>query len=514
MRAALWIASVGLIACGHPARPAADAGYVTDVTLVQLPQAVSGGLWADPAAYPTIPLHVLSDGHPRAVTVTIDGDATTATDAAADTKPGAYTAQVAVDKLSEGLHVLVADADGIQAMATLGISYSGKQWTRIDIDHDAATPLLHRVGEHMYLTWSDGSTGPRVAWLQELDGAGQAIGSKVALAGGTGQPDVLYARTAFGASSIGVLYQQPGGPYVNFVSIVGLDGTPILAPVALDPTGRYGSYGGDITFGAGGYDLTWRTNDGMGHSDVRWLHVDEATRTQTGPVVVAVPGNDDPHGGFDPIYDVAIHDDGTSSLVSFKRYEWNAALAIEIAKCQLATLQGGAVVNTDLAEIGTGYYWDDDCRIRADGTSPVLVWARKDLSSTAMNPPDDLRAARVMAGALDANRENGLFVLSAPESREEPFIVATSATPVLAWTDSRSYNGGTTGQVQLYATAFRSDLTAGTEVLFAHTHLIESTAGLNGVAAGSNAILTWIDERHGGTVVSPQPEVYLETVWQ
>jgi hypothetical protein len=252
----------------------------------------------------------------------------------------------------------------------------------------------------------------------------------------------------------------------------------------------------------------------MGHSDVRWLHVDEASHAQTGPVIVAIPGNDDPHGGFDPIYDVAIFDDGVSSLVSFKRYEWNTALQLEIAKCQLATLQAGAVVNTALAEIGSGFFWDDDCRIRDDGTSPVLVWAMKDLSSPATNPPDDLRAARVTGGVLDANRANGRFVLTAPESREEPFIVATSAAPVLAWTDSRSYNGGTTGQVQLYAAPLAADLSAGIQVLFAHTHFIESTGGVNGVAAGSNAILTWIDERHGGTVVSPMPEVYLETVWQ
>lgn len=85
----------------------------------------------------------------------------------------------------------------------------------------------------------------------------------------------------------------------------------------------------------------------------------------------------------------------------------------------------------------------------------------------------------------------------------------------MAWTDARSYAASVTdGEVQLYASVLGRDLAAANEVLFAHTHFIEGTGDLRGAPAGSNAIITWIDERHGGTVLDPRPEVYLDTVWQ
>jgi hypothetical protein len=313
-----------------------------------------------------------------------------------------------------------------------------------------------------------------------------------------------------------VLYQQRGGPYVNFFTIVGTDGTQKLAPIALDPTGRFGSYGGDVVYdGTSGFDLTWRTNDGAGGSQIQWMHVDEATTAVTGQLVVAQPGHDDPHGGFDPIFDIDILHDGATSLVAFKRYEWNTALALEVARCQIATIAQNAVAHTDLVEIGTGMYWDDDCRILSDGTSPIAVASGKSLLSSADNPPDDLHGVRAPAGALPTTRGDGHMILTAPEAREEPWFVPTSSSPVLAWADSRSYATSiNTGQIQVFAAPIAADLSAGTQVLFAHTHLIESSSDLHGAAAGTNAILVWIDERHGGNVITPRPEVYLETVWQ
>src|SRR6185436_9771701 len=103
--------------------------------------------------------------------------------------------------------------------------------------------------------------------------------------GGPGKEDVLYARTAFGANSIGVVYQQRGGPYKNFFTIVSRDGTELLAPMALDPNDRYGSSSGDIAWTGTGYDVVWRTNSGMGSSDIRWMHVDEASKNVTGPTI-------------------------------------------------------------------------------------------------------------------------------------------------------------------------------------------------------------------------------------
>ncbi len=507
-----------LCACGDNLKPGGDdtggpdaGGHGGDVTAVTLVQAVSGAMWVDPDAYPTIPIHIVVIGTPMSVAISLDSGAMIP--ATADATAGNWTAQLDVSAVPEGDHVLVAVADHVAATATLGIGRQGIQFTNFGVDQNAATPRLHRSGDHLYLTWTDIMTGTRVAWLQEIDGEGRGVGDRVALVGGVGKPDVLYARTAFGAASIGVLYQQNGGPYENFFTIVGPDGTSQLAPIALDPTGRFGSYGGDITYdGTSGFDVVWRTNDGMGNSQVQWMHVDEASATVTGSLVAAAPGHDDPHGGFDPIMDIAVLHDGSSSLVAFKRYEYNTELALEVSRCQVATITNNVVAEPVIVEIGNGMYWDDDCRILTDGTSPVAVAVGKSLLSNDDNPPEAFHGVRE---PLPANRGDGAMMVTAPEDREEPNLVPTAAAAVLAWSDSRSYAvDETTGQIQIYAAPIGADLVVGTQVVFAHTHVIESSSDIHGAAAGTNAILGWIDERHGGSVVSPRPEVYLETVWQ
>jgi hypothetical protein len=488
-----------------------DIGSDSNVTAVALPQAIDGAFFANPDAFATIPMHVVTTGHAGHVAVSIDG---TAVDAAADSDVQ-WTASLDISALSDGTHDVVADADGVQATATLVVNRGDIQFTQISIDQNAATPRLHRLGDHLVLTWTDIATGTRVAWMQQIDGGGRHTSDRIPLVGGAGQEDVLYARTALGVDNVGVLYQQRGGPYVNFFTVVARDGSTVVAAMPLDGD-QFGSNGGDVVYdGTSGFDVTWRTNDGMGNSKVHWMNVDEVSGEVTGPIVVAEPGDDDPHAGFDPITNVAVMHQGDASLVAFSRYEHDASLDLDVLRCQVATIQGGAVTQTVLAGVGGGFFWDDDCRVLDGGTAPVAVWARKSLTSSADNPPDVFAGARVANGELDAGRGNGATMVDAPESREEPWMVPTTAQPILAWTDSRSYDTDiTTGQVQLYAAVVGADLATSHEVLFPHTHFVEGTGDVHGAPAGSNAILTWIDERHGGSVLDPHPEVYLETVWQ
>ena len=492
--------AVALAACGENSTTNGDDDAGGPVHSVALPQAIGNAMWVNPDAFPTIPVHVAVEGDPSEVTVAIDGVAVDAV------KGEHWTAMVPVAALADGTYELVATAGDKTATATLAVGRQGIQWTQFGSDRNAATPRLHRDGEHLFLTWTDISSGSRVAWLQELDGAGRRLGNKTALVGGPGKEDVLYARTAFGKSSVGVVYQQRGGPYKNYFTIVSRDGAELLAPIALDPMDRYGSNSGDIVFTGSGYDIVWRTNSGMGSSDIRFMHVDEATREVTGPKIIAEPGS----GGFDAITNVTIRHANGTSLVAFLRYEYDPLLELDVKRCQLATIQNGNV-RTDLVAIGTGIYWDEDCRIVDDGAGPLVVRSAKDLTSSDDNPPDIFFGARV---PLAANRGDGRTILSAPETRSEPTVVATSARPIMAWTDARKYASEITqGEVELYVTTL-DDMTAGTHIGFPHTHFIEGTGDVRGAPAGSNAIITWIDERHGGTVLDPRPEVYLETVWQ
>ncbi len=478
-----------------------------NATAIRFTQAIGGAMWVNPEVFPIIPVHAIVDGEPSKVTISVDGVPFEAT---RDGEGPRWTAQVEVSLLDNGDHELIAEAHGVSTAAVLGAGREGIQWTSIAVDKNAATPRLHRMGDRLVLTWTDLSTGSRVAWLQELDGAGRRIGEKVALVGGAGQPDKLYARTAIGESTIGILYQEHGGPYKNFFTVVGRDGAPVIEPIVLDPSDRFGSYSGDVVVAGDGYDIVWRTNSGAGSSDVRWMHVSE-TGEASAPMIVAAPGNSDPHAGFDAITNVTIQHHAGTSLIAFSRYEYDTLLELELLKCQLATVVDG-VATSDVVGIGNDFTWDDDCRILNDGTGPVAVRSTKSLTSSEDNPPAELFATRV---PLTAGRGDGTKIVTGPETRYEPTLIGTTAQPILAWSDARSYAVDiTSGEVELYASVLGGDLVSTQHLGFRHTHFIEGTADIRGIAAGENAILTWIDERHGGSVVDPRPEVFLETIWQ
>jgi hypothetical protein len=507
-----WILCA-LAACGGSGRPDDVDGTAT---AIRFTQSIGGAMWVNPDVFPTIPVHVIVDGEPGRVTISVDGvefDATRDEGPRPDsaTPVAKWTAQVEVATLGDGTHEIVAESHGVSTTAVLAAGRDGVQWTSIAVDKNAATPRLHRIGDQLFLTWTDLSSGSRVAWMQELDGAGRRIGDKLALVGGEGQEDKLYARAASGSSTMGVLYQERGGPYKNFFSIVGRDGSPTIEPIVLDPSDRFGSYSGDVVFTGTGYDLVWRTNSGAGSSDVRWMHVDEASGAVTGPAIAAAPGASDPHAGFDAITNVTIKHHAGTSLIAFSRYLYDSQLELELLRCQLASITNGEVT-TEVIGAGAPFVWDDDCRILDDGTGPVAVRSVKSLTTDEDNPPAQMFATRV---PLAAARGDGQMIVTAPETRYEPTMIGTTASPILAWSDARKYAIDISqGEVELYAAVLGPDLVATTHLAFGHTHFIEGTADIRGVAAGENAILTWIDERHGGNVIEPKPEVYLETVWQ
>jgi hypothetical protein len=507
MRKQSWMLCCAALAACTGSRPD-DVPGDGNASAIRFTQAIGDAMWVNPDAFPLIPVHVVVEGAPTEVTISLDG---VAVDAVRDGEASRWTAMVDVAALADGTHELLAESHGVATTAVLAAGREGIQWTFINTDQNAATPRLHKINDQLFLTWTDISTGTRVAWIQQLDGAGRRIGDKRALVGGEGQEDKLYARTAAGTSTIGVLYQERGGPYKNFFAVVGRDGTPTIEPVVLDPSDRFGSNSGDVVFTGTGYDLVWRTNSGAGSSDIRWMHVDEATGAITGPLIAASPGAGDPHAGFDAITNVSIrHHEGTS-LIAFSRYVFDAELELELLRCQLATVTGG-VASTALVGIGQPWVWDNDCRILDDGTGPVAVRSVKSLTSSSDNPPDELFATRV---PLDGARGDGRLIVTGPETRVEPTMVGTTAAPIMAWSDSRKYAIDITqGEVELYAAVLGSDLVATTHIGFSHSHFIEGSADIRGAAAGENAILTWIDERHGGSVLNPRPEVYLETIWQ
>lgn len=102
-----------------------------------------------------------------------------------------------------------------------------------------------------------------------------------------------------------------------------------------------------------------------------------------------------------------------------------------------------------------------------------------------------------------------------PNDRGEPFFVTTPGSfGVLAWLDHRSYSVSLqTGKIELYVAPVNYDLTTAAPTVIKHARFIAGTSELNGVEAGSNVILGWLDERNGKGILDPRAEVWLDTAW-
>ena len=501
----------------------ADATEPMPLTGATLPQAVSGAMWANPDVYAEIPVHVACEGTAESVTVAIDAGTPVA--AADDDGDGDWVASVPIDALADGDHDLVATASAagagpFEATATLVTGTQGVQLTDFSAVGMSGVPRIHRVGEELWITWTDRSEGDGEAWLREMDGAGRWTTDRVAIA--SAGEETLYARTAMGDSSIAVLYQGHGSPYSNHFKVVDATGADLLASMDLDSAGFTGAFGGEVTFDGTGFVAVWREVS-LTTSDERvlWMRVEEGTWDVTGPIQAAIAGAGtagDPIGGFDPFTFLDVATTGDLSMVGFVRYRWSGMLDMAIPKAQLALVSADGTVGwTAYAGVEGGLTFDRECRTFETEDGVLAVWSSVDLLDPSTSPPNLFYATGAGPdGTLDPARGVGELMFEQVDDRDEPFVLARHPDHlgVMAWWDHRAYTTEwPDGHIDLYAAAVEEDLTATGEVVFPHARCIAGTTHLNAAAAGTNMIMAWIDERHGGGVMDPRPEVYLETAW-
>jgi hypothetical protein len=475
-------------------------------------------MWANPEVYSEIPLHVAVEGTADSVTAQVDDEAPVD---ASYTGSGDWVADVPIAGLADGIHdlevtVLGPGADPIGISAELGTGTEGVQLTDFEVVGMAGVVRLHRVGREAWLTWTDRSEGDAEAWLRKMDGAGRWTTEKVALVGAP--EETLYARTAVGASSIGVLYQAHGSPYANHFKAVDFDGAELMEAVDLDPSGWNGSFGGDVAFDGDGYVLAWRLNDGTGGGQVRWMRVEESTWETTGPVLVAETGPGDSTdivGGFEPFSFVDVAAIGGMSIVGFVRSRYDSGLDIAVPKGQLALLgTDGTIQWSDYAGVDDDWTWHRECRTFEAADTFVAVWSAANLIDDDL--PNYFFAAQTDSeGALDPDRGAGTLMLEQVDDRDEPFFVPhADRFGVLAWWDHRAYTfHPSDGRIELYAAPVSASLELGDDVVFEHARCVAGTTHLHGAPAGTNVMLVWRDERHGSGILDPKPEAWFETVW-
>jgi hypothetical protein len=499
-------------------------GDVGPASSISLPQAVGGALLANNAVYTEVPLRIALDGHADSVSVQFGGVGTIA----AEPGPGdtTWTAMLPLDGLGEGVigveaTATVRGADDLSASAELVIDRDGVQLTVWDEVGSGGTPRLHRRGDELWITWTDRRDDDARAWLQQLDGAGRFIGERSAIV--DPEERVLSARAAFGSDSIGVLYQSDGMPYVNRLTVVDFDGGELLEPIDLDPAGWNGSWGGDIEFDGAAFVVVYRSY-GTESSEVRWVRVVEESLEVVGPVVVAVSGpatEVHPNGSFEPFSFIDVAPVGARSLVGFVRGHYDTRLELEIPKAQLALVgPDGRVESAEYAIAGapTDFFFARESRTFSIEDTALAIWSAQDLMDMDPTPPNLFFATRTDGdGRLDPERRRGVLMFDSVDDRDEPFLVPIGHPEhigALAWFDHRAYTlEPAAGRIELYAAPVDEDLTTGDEVVFPHARVVAGTSLLQGTAAGTNALLVWIDERHGLGIIDPRPEVYFETAW-
>lgn len=507
-----------LLGCGDPTGQVVSSttsGGVMEQLALELPQAMDGALWANPFTYAEIPLHVAVTGKPSHVDVVLDGK----TYSAMDDGGGTWTAKLAIADMKDGEYELAVKAEGKNAAAasisaTLALGSEGRRLTVYDEVGLARSPQLVLRDGQLLLTWIDRSAGGNARlYMSQVDGAGRFIGDRVTLAQSPNN-EILWAFVAHGQSSLGILYKEFGTPYKTFFKMVDPAGKELSAPVALDPMGMEGSWGGDIAYDGSGYVMVWRSFNGMAN-ELRWARFDEQSAAMSGPMVVAAAGSGDPVGGFDPFTFLKVKPSGDLSIVTYVREHYSQILALGLPKSELAVVnKDGTIVGSGVLGNSVDFSWHYESRVFDVGGQLVSLRVASDLNDPADNPERAFYASRVNADGTMTKSDKGTKMFTALDAREEPHLTAhPSAFGALMWLDDRSYSVDiATGHIDLYVALVKDDLTTQDPTVFKNVSFYAGLAELNGVAVGTNVPMFWIDRRHSVGIESKW-ELYFDTAW-
>lgn len=509
-----------LVGCGDPSEQTAASSTSTsgggmDTLALELPQAMDGALWANPFTYKEIPLHVAVTGKPTHVDVVLDGK----TYPAADDGGGNWTAKLAIAGMKDGDYDLAVKAEGTDAApasisATLVLGSEGRQLTVFDQVGFARSPQLVLQDGHLVLTWIDRSAaGNARLYMSRVDGAGRFIGDRVTLVQSS-TSEVLWAFVAHGKSSLGVLYKEFGVPYKTFFKTVDATGKELSAPVALDPMGMDGSWGGDIAYDGSGYVMVWRSFDGNAN-ELRWARFDEQTGMLAGPLVVAAAGPGDPVGKFDAFTFLKVKPSADLSIVTYVREQWSPTLQLDIPKSELAVVKkDGSLVASGVLGNPADYSWHYESRVFDVGGQLVSLRIASDLNDPADNPEHAFYASKVNADGTLTKGDKGTKMFTALDAREEPHWTAhPGAFGALMWLDDRKYAIDISqGHIDLYVALVNDDLTTREPTVFENVSFYAGLAELNGVAVGTNVPMFWIDKRHS-VGLDTKWELYFDTAW-
>ncbi|MSP23653.1 MAG: hypothetical protein EXR75_00515 [Myxococcales bacterium] len=482
---------------------------------VAFAQAIDGAMFASRSVYAEVPIHLAVTGIAEKVTLVSGGTEFAASDADGD---GTWTAALPIAALPDGaLELLVkADGDGInvQSSAALVVGEAGIRFTDFDKVGYGGSPLLHRDGDKLYVTWHDRSLPLAEVYLQRLDGAFRPVEDRVKLVGS--DVETLHSRIAIHGGVLGILYQQLGVPYKNYFKVTDLAGKELVAPIALDPAGTNGAPGGAVAFDGTGFVFSWRSRDGGLPSHIHWGRVVLETGKFTGPITVATAGAGDavdPIGPFQSFTSLSIAPLADRSAVSFVRDLYLPLLETTIPKAQLAIIgTDGELLSEEYAGTKTDFLFHWDSRVYPHGDTFLSVYPAVDLNSDLIPPWTVFHGKTADAAGLTAGTKGaGVKMVNAVDDRGFGFYLPhPKHHAVMGWLDHRTYVDISTGRIELYVAPVGADLVASNSAtVFEHAKL-STLSQLTGVLAGTNVPMVWRDARINGY---DKLELWFDTAW-
>lgn len=501
---------------------------------LSFPQLVHGAVRVDTDAFATIPIIVTAGGAlPDAIELRVDDVAVPA-----EKEADRFVALVDAKALAAGPHTLTAEAKG-SAVATgsLVVGSGSFQLTKFANDGPAYNGhLVHdAVNDALVLTWIS-APGPKHTFsMARLDGAFARLGADVTLNDPGDEPLSGYA--AFGKDAIGVVYRTPKPGDTHW----------LVKMRVVDPNGGEIAPAMDLTAGGASFSMAQAGVDPGGFS-AAWLHItpaadpsnpppvevrfarwDRAAKKLVGPITLD-SDQPPPSGSVEgpqrlaPLGEIGLSCNDSICLVTYSRDLYDDLVALNVPKLFVAAVDLASGQLRGAPTPVAGKDWDTQMFghhliTLADG-SFALVYTSNDTAAAVFpeTPCDEtlerdlLRAVRFDAAGKIIGKPQVIF--DEEGTRQFPRIAAHPAGFAMLWEDQRSICGAG-GHIRMAANVVGSDLTG---LLDPYLELPNSI-GLPPedptlAAVGTGFFMAWSDNRHGGGLANPRPEIHLDTYFR
>jgi hypothetical protein len=451
---------------------------------VSFPQAVNGGLWANPDLFSEIPLR-LNSAAGKTIEVTIADE----TYVALENSDTEYVVNISISSMDDGEHTIEVWIDGkkISVAPKLSIGRQGYRFAEWESVGDATSAQLHYLRDTLYLSWVDEKDGYGRHWLQEINSLGLGLGNPISLS--PEETVVKEARAAVGTGYIASLYQQEDGSLRSWLRITNLIGTEVIAPIDLDGTST-GVLGGDLTYSDRSFYSVWRNIDN-GIENVNWLRISPSIQEIQGPEIIinsVVEMEDSPSiEVIDEISMVALtkpFEDSESENIVQQNYtlvlDEEGVLQEEVALSNAD--QEGAL--TKVFNINDNF---------------TILWS-------LLSPE-----ARIFGSIIDSNEdqiavEPTEIVEVYNEHSNLNIVHHLEQDPVLFWSQKNH-----SSETEIIFGSLDETLNITNSRTIPYAHLIE-TDQLTGINIGTNVLLVWSDVQETGDE-STKSELYFETLW-